>query len=370
MRSASDLPGYQDPRRRVRNIQWLRAFAAVAVLLFHASIYPALRRNDSTFVAVFDGRFGLLGVSIFFVISGTLMAEIIKTTDPWTFLVHRITRIYPIFLLVLLAFFLARYHHYRINPPALTLVPIGLGYNYNLGVEWTLLFETTFYVFLFFCSLAGLAKRIELVALVWLALIALGAFFVKPDNTVLMPTVDKLPFMAVNAGFAGGLLIPWLAKRNVFQPALVSLALACAILSDKTALGGSRWLASVAAVILVGLAVSWSASGRSEVTSRIGTIADRFGDWSYALYLCHVPVIIWILQRYPTMPIAASWLLTIVLAFAVAVPFGMLDIALYRRLRRAVDRSPIMIRKGIALVYVAAFLIIAGTALFTAKMAG
>ena len=87
--------------RRNRNLQWLRAFAALSVVLYHASVYLDRFVGDDRFLRLFDGRFGLLGVAIFFAISGYLMAEILPRTDPWSFLTHRIVRIYPIFLIVL-----------------------------------------------------------------------------------------------------------------------------------------------------------------------------------------------------------------------------------------------------------------------------
>ena len=43
--------------------------------------------------------FGLIGVAVFFAISGLLMADLIQRTDPWRFLAHRVVRIYPIYLL-------------------------------------------------------------------------------------------------------------------------------------------------------------------------------------------------------------------------------------------------------------------------------
>ncbi len=85
-------------RSRNRNLQWLRAVAALLVVVYHASGHLAFEFGDDRFAEVFNHRFGILGVAIFFAISGALMADILKTTQPADFLIHRILRIYPIFL--------------------------------------------------------------------------------------------------------------------------------------------------------------------------------------------------------------------------------------------------------------------------------
>ena len=113
--------------RRNRNLQWLRAFAALSVVLYHASVYLDRFVGDDRFLRLFDGRFGLLGVAIFFAISGYLMAEILPRTDPWSFLTHRIVRIYPIFFIVLGSLIVARGKLHEYDLWAMTLVPVGEG---------------------------------------------------------------------------------------------------------------------------------------------------------------------------------------------------------------------------------------------------
>src|SRR6266852_9594238 len=68
------------------SIQGLRGLAALFVALFHASTHSGRYFGDSGWATAFDGRFGLVGVAIFFAISGLLMADLIQRTDPWRFL--------------------------------------------------------------------------------------------------------------------------------------------------------------------------------------------------------------------------------------------------------------------------------------------
>jgi exopolysaccharide production protein ExoZ len=81
------------------SIQSLRGVAALFVVLYHASVYSGRHFGDSGWATAFDGRFGLVGVAIFFAISGLLMSDLIQRTDPWRFLAHRIVRIYPTYFL-------------------------------------------------------------------------------------------------------------------------------------------------------------------------------------------------------------------------------------------------------------------------------
>ena len=73
--------------------------AALFVLLFHASVFSGRHFGEFGWATAFDGRFGLVGVAVFFTISGLLMSDLIQRSDPWRFLAHRIVRIYPLYLL-------------------------------------------------------------------------------------------------------------------------------------------------------------------------------------------------------------------------------------------------------------------------------
>ncbi|MET0259008.1 MAG: acyltransferase [Methylobacterium sp.] len=347
--------------RRNRNLQWLRAFAALSVVLYHASVYLDRFVGDDRFLRLFDGRFGLLGVAIFFAISGYLMAEILPRTDPWSFLTHRIVRIYPIFLIVLGSLIVARGKFAEFDLWAMTLVPVGEGRIYYLGVEWTLLFETSFYVFLFACSLVGLKRHLDVVALVWLGILAVAPFVLPLDQAILTPTAAQLPLMAVNAAFAGGLLLPRLIRLGLLQPALAVVAVGSMLLSGAFSFGGDRWIASVTAVLLVGFAVAYDRA----LPVRDGLVArsfDRLGDWSYALYLCHAPLIIGLMISRPPIPAELLWIVGVFGPLFIAIPYGIVDIRLYAILKRGIDAAPGLVRIAIASVYVASFLAVAAVA--------
>ncbi|SFK30682.1 acyltransferase family protein [Methylorubrum salsuginis] len=339
------------------NIQVLRGLAAVTVLVHHATFYGQFLRGADRPLAGLDAMMGLWGVAVFFAISGFLMAGLVVRDRPFAFLAHRIVRIFPTYLAVV-ALFAGLFAALGLTlgglkPLALSLAPAGAR-SYPLNVEWTLVFETSFYVGLFVVALAGLAHRIVPLALGWLGLIAAAALLLPRGSIDLTaPPLYALALSGACIPFAGGLLLPRLIAGGRLRPFLGLLALplgaACLLVETEAA----RWLGGIAAVLLVGAAASGPQMGGSHPLSRV---ALRLGDWSYVLYLVHVPVL-WLTASV----LPADWsglaygVTGIAAALGVAALLGPLDVALYRRLRRRIDAaSPRALRRGLTL-YLAIF---------------
>jgi exopolysaccharide production protein ExoZ len=123
--------------RRLQSIQILRFIAATMVVVLHATII----RGHSPFAI------GSAGVDIFFVISGFIIARMLPTKTAGRFVVDRVTRIYPIYWLLLLpAALLAAATSWPQTLTSITLWPAfgGLRFPY-LVAGWTLSFEMLFY---------------------------------------------------------------------------------------------------------------------------------------------------------------------------------------------------------------------------------
>jgi exopolysaccharide production protein ExoZ len=95
-RVAPELLGQPVPSKSTVNyrLQYLRALAAVSVVVCHASYYLMAARGDSSLWVTF-GRCGLFGVMLFFAISGYLMAQLAPGATSLRFMAHRLIRIYP-----------------------------------------------------------------------------------------------------------------------------------------------------------------------------------------------------------------------------------------------------------------------------------
>lgn len=343
---------------RLTNLQILRALAAGFVALLHASLQVETTRGDGRFVQIFNVQLGVLGVALFFAMSGFLMAQLVRAAEARTFLLHRVIRIYPIFLIVAAL--------YSLSGPllgldvtrdwlALTLAPTGKR-SYVLGIEWTLLYETTFYVALFLISALGLTGRLDAIAIGWIALIA-GAAFAGHEAALgtHFPRLHYVLFSEVNLAFAGGLLVPPAIRRGWLPPRVCLLAGPAALVLVASDIPQVRWWLSLAAVLIVAGAVQVR---QVSVAGVLGRWAVRFGDWSYALYLVHIPMIVAAFRLAPaSMPTPALFAGAIGLSLAAAALFGSLDVALYRRLRRLSDRlaprRAAIAAYGFALVYLA-----------------
>ncbi|WP_342151149.1 acyltransferase [Methylorubrum sp. SB2] len=338
------------------NIQALRGLAALSVLVHHAAFYAQFLRGAERPFPGLDAALGLWGVAVFFAISGFLMAGLVVRDRPLAFLAHRIVRIFPTYLAVVALFaglFAALGLTFGgLKPLALSLAPAGPR-SYPLNVEWTLVFETSFYVGLFVVAVAGLAHRIVPLALGWLGLIA-AATLLLPRGAIDLtaPPLYALALSGACIPFAGGLLLPRLIASGRLTPSLGLLALplgaACLLVETEAA----RWLGGAAAVLLVGAA----AAGRQmQARNPLSRAALALGDWSYVLYLVHVPVL-WLAAALLPGSGLAYGLAGIAASLGVAALLGPLDVALYRRLRRRIDATaPRALRRGLSL-YLAVFL--------------
>ena len=335
-------------------IQSARGVAALFVVLFHASWNCGRYFGESVWATAFGGRFGVVGVAIFFTISGMLMADLIQRTDPWRFLAHRMVRIYPPYLLavaVLLALIATHLATGGLSLHLFSLMLVPAGYRpYYLGVEWTLVFECTYYVGLFLIVLLGWRHHLNGIALFWLLLIAAASYFLPNDDRVLFP-VYSIWLSAANVAFIGGLFIPWLSKTPIPIGTGI-LALCILMVMTPPNLMIDRWIAGIVATLFVLDIV------RVQVPQRALLGLPKLGDWSYALYLCHAPVIVLVYHWWPSSTaVGMAWFAAVAMALVVAAAFGTLDVWMYKQFKSAVDRSDEEDRRRVVNIYAGVFAI-------------
>src|ERR1700730_14925520 len=323
----------------------LRFGAAFGVALFHQMFWswawvsighPGFERTVGADVLYPSAApftwFGWVGVEIFFVISGFVIANSASRSSPTQFLLGRALRLYPAVwvcatatLLVLLVFgggpaskFIMPYIH------AMLLVPEGVTKQSLDVVYWTLAAETAFYVFVF-CAM--LTKKITLRHFafgltVWSAVFNAVALLVllcttpanlpslSPANlpylVILRPVA---PFAAVllNHGcfFALGIWLFISANRQLTALERVAVAVTCLsgaaeiyffasffltcipVISDQSAL--VPIMVWAAAVLLIAVAANRNRSRRSAGTAppEAPAYLRTLGLITYPLYLTH-----------------------------------------------------------------------------------
>ncbi|WP_316804876.1 acyltransferase [Pedobacter nototheniae] len=142
------------PLHRLKNIDFLRGIAALSVTYFHLS--------GSTFVSQElgkTGKFGYLGVEIFFIVSGFIIPismnnRNFQLSQTPGFLLKRMARISPPYLIIIILSLILILLSKRPFPNFKTIIShIGylndvLGLKWISPVFWTLAIEFQFYIFL------------------------------------------------------------------------------------------------------------------------------------------------------------------------------------------------------------------------------
>lgn len=289
---------------RDRNIQALRGLAAMLVVTLHAYNVLYFKARSSWIVAAIvpATQFGAMGVDLFFVISGAVMAMAIERDPrPGAFLSARFVRVVPLFWVSAVANFAVRVAGDDMPTPTallntLTILPIfDSGPVYSMpvpGVGWTLTFELWFYAIVAAALLLPKAARADAIAVVLLAGAAVGLMIV-PITTPLLGVVCNpilieflLGFWAVRA-----------ARMAVVRTHGPLIAAAGAVLLTAGALHGYGFPSGPEAVIAAQTSLSrvlaWGLPSAMLVAGTIGRPAGRglflgrLGDASYAIYLVH-----------------------------------------------------------------------------------
>lgn len=363
------------------SIQYIRGVAAALVVLYHAAVYLERIRGENWLHDAVGGRPGLYGVVAFFVLSGLLMADIAPRYPAATFLTHRVLRIYPAYwLCVVLAHFLfialwiakrpdAAYipnimkmlhrNGWGVDTLRLVLSPMNFP-DFPLGVEWTLLYETTFYVLVFTVIAMGLTKWLPHLAIGWLLVIT-AATVAAPTTQVnyTKPDLASLALYAINGGFIFGIVVQrHISRVPVLTSALAGIVLVWGVDLWPTPFAMLQMCAGIG--LIVTSLVAWEHKGG---IAQIHAL-KKLGDWSYAMYLVHIPILLAVCKLAPrSLPSAAVLLLIGAAVLAGAAGVGEADLWMYSRLKKSADRAPHSVRVAIAALMLAAFLGSAGLGL-------
>ena len=293
------------PAQRLPWLDGLRGAAALAVVFFHISVivnffYPPggpLMANAAVRAFMNVARWGLLGVPVFFVLSGFCVGQTwLKARSPRQFAVRRWRRIFPAYyasqVLILgcvLAVKLLRGANDIATLPTLTfghfvatltLLTAPASSTPTLTwVYWTLTYEVVFYVVLTALLFLPERPRLSLLAVVHGAICFVGAW----PGLVLSP--GPLFFAGLWPLFGLGLTLA-LAPRDWRIAAAVGLT---SLLAIVHLLGSERYpgmavAALVAAVLVAACAAGWRLPR--------WPLLEKVGVFSYSLYLIHVPVLL------------------------------------------------------------------------------
>ncbi|MCZ8407558.1 acyltransferase [Achromobacter sp. SIMBA_011] len=301
-----------DIRTRIEYLDWLRALAVAMVVLGHSAN------------AVAPG--GRIGVSIFFVLSGFLIADILLRDGIMTpgnvakFIVRRVGRIYPMYAFQLCAILV---YYWIFNPEHLGTISAALRpmvifrpgpdhwFGYGIGVLWTLRIEFWFYVtFPLVLWLAFLLRR----PLAVLTVFALGSVLYKlaGGTNDILQYYDQFLLGSITAYLVrNGLTPAALGSRSVRLAMSALLLVMISILTER----GPAWQAQSLATAIATAVLILSLHARPP-TMHIPALSF-IGAISYSMYLVHAIVLdCWIkLFGMSTMNVPLFLAITIVVSW-------------------------------------------------------
>jgi peptidoglycan/LPS O-acetylase OafA/YrhL len=288
--------------KRIVRLDGLRFFAALCVVFFHfafrgaaAGVMPVL---DLPSWFVLTSQYGYLGVSLFFMISGFVIAYSAEGRAPLEFAAARFARLYPSHLaavtltfIVTMAFgapeFTASIGQYFAN---LSMFAPLFGQEFMDGAYWSIVLEVIFYGWVFvFLALGIFEKSGERIVLCWLLISLVNELFLGSKPLQFLFLTEYSGF------FAAGILIYRLRAGKSGFEAIPLLALSFAI-AVQTSLAGvkviaaeynaeySSMLTAAAVCALFGLFIAATSAAPTRLPIRLLSAA---GAVTYPLYLLH-----------------------------------------------------------------------------------
>jgi len=285
------------PVQTLNNIQMLRAVAALLVVFHHALPHYAAMGGKIALISSLS-EWGFVGVDIFFVISGFIMAYTTfnkeRTFDnAKTFFKHRLFRIYlgywPFFFVMLLILFVT-------NPQKISdLDVVGSFFLINvdmfqlvLPVSWSLSYELYFY-FLFLFTFIFSIKQLYVLIPAFIGLIlllVLYSFFNSEFQQHFFYSHFLLEF------FAGVLL--YMYKDHLIRSWMLPISLLIVVVAysygityeTKNGLFRVLTFGTGALFIVLGALIL-----EQKNSYRAGKQFEALGNASYTLYLSHLIII-------------------------------------------------------------------------------
>ncbi|AJY46976.1 acyltransferase family protein [Martelella endophytica] len=294
-------------KKNIESVQVLRGLAALAVVCYHT--YIILMEPQYGSHVVFQGfaKYGFLGVSFFFVLSGFIIylahdKDLGVPSSVPTYIYKRAARVYPAYWVYLTLFLLAA--AVGIGYPDFSWHPINLISSYilfpldggaislPLKVAWTLVYEVRFY--LLFIVLLLFGRRALWGFVGWAGVIIVGYFagwFLPFD----LLSLWNLYFLMGMLGFVLLKHIPERLGAVVFMAGMLLFVLYAVLgseiirianLSEERfsylhfILGPSFWCIIIGAILI-----------ERRYALRYPSLLRFFGDASYSVYLVHSAVI-------------------------------------------------------------------------------
>ncbi len=334
-------------KAEIRKLNTIRGIAALIVLVSHYS-------ND---VKLFDGYLGngsgQIGVMLFFILSGFLMAHL-YINRPWNadqsknFLVARVARVLPLFyLVVLLSYLLTQFTNFRFMYPIDGLSDF-LSHTLLLSgksILWTIPAEIHFYLIFVFLWL--LYFKHKLAFYISITIITLLALFFRLDTyNYALGSLDlklsilwAIPYFLIGCFFGIIYTRVEFKKHGVFVLALPALMIIYPnIFVDIFGMNHTMWNSPLifAFLSVVFFAVVFLTPDSNRFLAN--KIGDFLGKISYSLYLWHLPILIILYPYAKSNPLIFFFIFLAISLVASYLSFKLFESPCRKYLKRLIDK--------------------------------
>jgi peptidoglycan/LPS O-acetylase OafA/YrhL len=288
----------QAPVGRIPELDLLRFLAAASVVIYHYTYRPVINGvvdGNAFWPLQAASRFGYLGVTLFFMISGFVILLSSQSRSAGEFVISRFARLFPSFWICALITALVVNVSGAPEPVSLrtlalnlTMVPGRFGAPSIDGVYWTLFIELKFYVLIYFVLVTGTMTRVETWLAVWLTASAACTFGIAPK------WFESLALHPFGPCFISGCLFYLLRARGPSAFRTGALLLSCALTAAYAVKEQSGFMHDITP--LSSLVVAASVVVFHAIFAVIALTPDilpssRWWDWlgclTYPLYLLH-----------------------------------------------------------------------------------
>ena len=296
----SDSPAASTSRAsgRLPELDSLRFVAAGSVVLYHYTsrvVVPG-EANRAFPTADIVTRFGYLGVTLFFMISGFVILWSSQTRSASEFVVARIARLYPSFwVCALLTTIVVNFHgpeHVSLRTLVLnlTMIPQPLGVPLVDGGYWTLLVELEFYALVFFVLITGTMAKVEVWLWAWLLASIVAATGATPK------VLSALTLYPYGPYFISGCMFFLIRTKGVSASRLAAAGIACVLgaryaVAQQLGFMRASDVSASSGVVVAGCVILFHAVMLA-VALRPSMLPEsrwwyRLGGLTYPLYLLH-----------------------------------------------------------------------------------
>jgi peptidoglycan/LPS O-acetylase OafA/YrhL len=287
-------------KKRIQEIDALRGFAAVAVVLFHF----ALGKDELKY----GFNIGFTGVDLFFIISGFVIFLSIQNSKDWkTFLWNRSVRLYPAYwvcvtITTLLIIFKNQSIYFTKEPfefsnnillkyaANMTMFNYYLKFDYIDQPYWTLTIELCFYLLIAFFLFTKRIKHIEAIGALLIFTCFTCSFDFITTNFIGHKIIMLIPIIKFFPLFYSGILL-YLMKFEKITPKrfllfLLSMIVQCAIFYNNDSPPGfiNFYEYALSLICIYGVFILYLFNKLSFI---INGVTIWLGKISYSLYLIH-----------------------------------------------------------------------------------